>query len=78
MEKNLSTRLKSVLIMLLSFFSTGLIFAQDKGADLTVDINTNKGGGAGEWYTNPTYLIIGGVVLIIIIALIMRGGGSKN
>ncbi|WP_313027361.1 hypothetical protein [Soonwooa sp.] len=78
MESNLSTRLKSVLIMLLCFFSTGLIFAQDKGADLTVDINTNKGGGAGEWYTNPTYLIIGGVVLIIIIALIMRGSGSKN
>ncbi|QIG90099.1 hypothetical protein G6R40_10705 [Chryseobacterium sp. POL2] len=77
MATNLSNRLRSVFIMLLSFLSTGLIFAQDKGADLTVDVNTHKTT-TTEWYTNPTYLIIGGVVLIIIIALIMRGGGSKN
>ncbi|MGX9986699.1 hypothetical protein [Soonwooa purpurea] len=78
MATNLSNRLRSVFIMLLSFLSTGLIFAQDKGADLTVDVNTHKTTTTTEWYTNPTYLIIGGVVLIIIIALIMRGGGSKN
>lgn len=52
--------------------------AQEKGADLKVDVDVNKGGDAmgGAWMSNPLVWVIGALVLIIIIALVSRGGNK--
>ena len=56
-----------------------LVKAQEKGADLKVDVDINKGTDAmgGDWMSNPLIWVIGALVLIILIALVARGGGSK-
>lgn len=65
-----------ISILLISFVSTLIVKAQDKGADLNVNVTTTKT--TTEWYTNPIYWVIGAVVLIILVALIARGGGNKS
>lgn len=65
-----------ISILLISFLSTLIVKAQEKEADLNVNVTTTKT--TTEWYTNPIYWVIGAVVLIILVALIARGGGNKS
>ena len=60
-------------------FAVVLVKAQDKAADLKVDVDVNKGGDAmgGDWMSNPLVWVVGALVLIVIIALVARGGGNK-
>lgn len=49
--------------------------AQDKAADLNVDVDMDKGDSG--WMGNPLFWVIGGLVLVLLVALVARGGGNK-
>lgn len=74
----LGTKANQFALMVMATFFSVLSYAQDKGADLKVDVNTTKTTSTEEWISNPIYWVIGGVVLIIIVALIARGGGNRG
>lgn len=74
----LGTKANQFALTVMATFFSVLSYAQDKGADLKVDVNTTKTTSTEEWISNPIYWVIGGVVLIIIVALIARGGGNRG
>ena len=78
-RSNLHTKKKIFTIAVAANFATILVKAQDKAADLNVDVDLDKGGDAmsGDWMSNPLVWVIGALVLIVIIALVARGGGNK-
>lgn len=51
--------------------------AQEKAADLKVDVDLNKGESQADWMSNPLVWVIGALVLILLVALVARGGGNK-
>ena len=76
---NLFTKIQILAIALFANFAAIIVKAQDKAADLKVDVDVNKGTEAmgADWMSNPIVWVVGAVVLIIIIALITRGSGNK-
>ncbi len=73
MINNWAARVVTTLLLL---FSSVFAFAQDKGADIDVDIN--KGGGGSTWYTSPIVWIIGGALFILLLVALLRGNNSRN
>ncbi len=71
--KNIST---SVAFFILSLFISISLFAQDKGADINVDIN--KGGDNSNWYASPWVWIVGAAVFILLLVALLRGNSSKE
>lgn len=76
---NLLSKIQFFALAIFANFAVVLVRAQEKAADLKVDVDMNKSGDAmgGNWMSNPLVWVIGALVLIIIIALIARGGGNK-
>ena len=72
--------ISKIQIFVFSIFANLLVFAQEKSADLKVDVDLDKGGDTmgGDWMSNPLVWVIGALVLILLVALIARGGGSKS
>jgi len=70
--KNISTR---AALIFLSLFVSLSLFAQDKGADVKVDIN--KGGG-DNWYASPWVWIVGAAIFILLLVALLRGNSSKE
>lgn len=62
------------LVIGILFFSV-LSFAQDKGADVNVDIN--KGGGS-NWYSSPWVWIVGAALFILLLVALLRGNSSRD
>jgi hypothetical protein len=62
------------LVLSILFFSV-LSFAQDKGADVNVDIN--KGGGS-NWYSSPWVWIVGAALFILLLVALLRGNSSRD
>ena len=67
---------KSLLAILILSLSSIVTFAQDKGADISV--NVNKGGGSGNWYAQPWVWIVGGAVFLLLLVALLRGGNNNN
>lgn len=77
-RSNLLTKIQIFALAVAANFATILVKAQDKAADLNVDVDLDKGGDmSGDWMSNPLVWVIGALVLIVIIALVARGGGNK-
>ena len=74
--KLLSSATTRITLLLLTFFSSFVAFAQEGGADVNVDINKNSGGGG--WYTNPIVWIIGAAVFILLLVALLRGNSSRD
>lgn len=76
---NLLSKIQIFALAVMANFAVVLVKAQDKAADLKVDVDVNKGGDAmgGDWMSNPLIWVVGALVLIVIIALVARGGGNK-
>ena len=52
---------------------------QPAGADLKIDVDVHRGGGA--WYTNPVWIAIGGLAVLLVSVLLVvafRGGGGTT
>lgn len=78
-RSNLLTKIQIFALAVAANLATIMVKAQDKAADLNVDVDVDKGADAmgGDWMSNPIVWVIGALVLIIIIALVARGGGEK-
>lgn len=77
---NLFSKIQMFALAIMANFAMIIVKAQDKAADLKVDVDVNKGGDdmmGGDWMSNPLVWVIGALVLIVIIALVARGGGNK-
>ena len=76
---NLFSKIQILALAVMANFAVVLVKAQDKAADLKVDVDVNKGNDmmGGDWMSNPLVWVIGALVLIVLIALIVRGGGNK-
>lgn len=73
MINNWAARVLGTFMLLIS---SVFAFAQDKGADINVDIN--KGGGGSTWYTSPIVWVIGGALFILLLVALLRGNNSKD
>ncbi len=62
--------MKKYFLSVIAAFVSALTFAQDKGADINVDVN--KGGGS-NWYASPWVWIVGGAVFILLLVALTRG-----
>lgn len=62
------------IMIIISFFSSGLLIAQDKKVD--IDINTH-GGGSGAWYNNWWVWVIGLALFVIILVAIISAGKKR-
>ncbi|WP_373707529.1 hypothetical protein [Kaistella sp.] len=76
---NLLSKIQIFALAVMANFAVVLVKAQEKAADLKVDVDLDKGGDTmgGDWMSNPLVWVIGALVLIVIIALVARGGGNK-
>jgi hypothetical protein len=68
------------IVLRTSVFFAGLFmglvsFAQDKSADIKVDVNTNKG---SNWYAQPWVWIVGGAVFVLLLVALLRGGNRAK
>jgi hypothetical protein len=58
------------------FFISLVCIAQEKSADVKVDINTDKGG--GNWYAQPWVWVIGGAVFVLLLVALLRGNSRER
>ena len=64
-------RLSSMILMV---FMLSVAWAQDKGIDITVDID-KKG---DNWYNNPLVYVIGGAVFILLLVALLKNGSKSS
>lgn len=75
---NLLTKIQFFTMAIIANLAVVLVKAQEKGADLNVDLNVDKGSGmGGDWMSNPLVWVIGALVVIVLVALVARGNGNK-
>ena len=65
-----------IFLLMLGFCVSLLAWAQEKSAE--VDVNINKGGGGGNWYAQPWVWVVGGALFILLLVALLRGGGRKD
>ena len=63
---------KAYLSVLAALFSV-VAFAQEKKAELDININKDNGN-AGNWYSSPFVWVIGAAVFILLLVALTRGG----
>ena len=70
-NKIITRPLLTIAVLFLSLVG----MAQDKSADVKVDITTDKG---GNWYTQPWVWVVGAAVFILLLVALLRGGGREK
>lgn len=77
---NLFSKLQFLTLAVMTNLAVIIVKAQDKAADLKVDVNVNKGDNpmGGDWMSNPLVWVVGALILIVIIALVAKGGSKAE
>ena len=65
--------MKKIYFSLLATLLTLITFAQEKKAE--IDVNIDKGGGNNNWYASPLVWVIGAAVFILLLVALTRGRG---
>lgn len=73
--KKLSKLGRAISLVVFSFLSTLIAFAQDEATNLEINITTEDG---GAFYTQVWFWIIVGLVFILLLVALLRGGGGKK
>ena len=68
--------MKKAYLSVLGALISAITLAQEKSAEINVDIN--KGGGGGNWYAAPCLWIVGAAVFILLLIALTSGGGSSR
>ena len=63
--------MKKAYLSLLAAMVSVVAFAQEKGAE--IDVNINKGG-ESNWYASPWVWVVGAAVFILLLVALTRGG----
>ncbi|MDD3787343.1 MAG: hypothetical protein PHO94_01450 [Petrimonas sp.] len=66
---------KTIALFLFGLFSSVVAFAQEEGASLDINLNTDKG---GAFYTQIWFWVVVGLVFILLLVALLRGGGNKS
>ena len=64
-----------VIFTTLAFFFSLAVIAQEKSAEIDVNINKNSG---GNWYSQPWVWIVGGALFILLLVALLRGNNAKD
>ncbi len=64
--------MKKVYTTVLAALVSILSFAQEGGAKLDVDVNTNN-----AWYASPWVWVVGAAIFILLLVALLRGGGRR-
>lgn len=73
--KTVKQTVTRLFVFFVGLFLSVAAFAQEKSAEINVDIN--KGGG-GNWYASPWVWIVGGAVFILLLVALLRGNNSRQ
>jgi len=63
--------MKKAYLSVIAALVSALTFAQEKAAELDVNINTDEGG--SNWYGSPLVWVIGVAVFILLLVALTRG-----
>lgn len=63
--------MKKAYLSVLAALVSAITFAQEKSAELDVNINTDEG---NSWYASPLVWVIGAAVFILLLVALLRGG----
>jgi hypothetical protein len=64
--------MKKAYLSVLAALISAITFAQEKKAELDININKDSGG-SGDWYSSPFVWIIGAAVFILLLVALTRG-----
>jgi len=73
--KTISNVMTRIVLAIAGSFMGLVSFAQEKSADVKVDINTDKG---SNWYAQPWVWIVGGAVFVLLLVALLRGSGKER
>jgi hypothetical protein len=73
--KTISNIMTRIVLAIAGSFLSLVCLAQEKSADVKVDINTNKG---SNWYAQPWVWIVGGAVFVLLLVALLRGSGRER
>lgn len=65
--------MKRILLLLLSFFTTGVLLAQE-GETKKVNVDINVGEANDSWYASPWVWVVGAMVFILLLVALTRNG----
>ena len=73
--KQVTKLTRTVVLFMISLLSSAVAMAQDEGASLDINVNSN---GGGAFYTQIWFWVVVGLVFILLLVALLRGGGSKQ
>ena len=68
--------MKRMCLTIIAAFTGMLALAQEKGAD--IDVNINKDGGGSSFWGSPVMWIVGAAVFIILLVAVSRGSSRQS
>ena len=69
--------MKKIYAGILSVLISTLLFAQEKGTDVSVDVNKTTSS-TTTWYTSPWVWVVGAAVFILLLVALTSGGRSRS
>jgi hypothetical protein len=72
------SKIQLAVLTLMMNFAFVWASAQEKAADLKVDVDVDKGGSSAGIMSNPILWVAGGLIIILIVALAARGNGNSR
>ena len=76
---NLFSKIQFFALAVIANLAVVLVKAQEKAADLKVDVDINKGNDLGSnWMSNPLVWVIAVLVLILLVVLVTRNGSKSK
>ncbi|WP_294247278.1 hypothetical protein [uncultured Chryseobacterium sp.] len=75
---NFLSKIQIAVLTVMTNFAVVWANAQEKAADLKVDVDLDKGGSSGGWMSNPIIWVALALIVILIVALAARGGGNSR
>jgi hypothetical protein len=75
---NLTKAVRNLLTFAFSMLFSVVLFAQEKGAEIDVNITKDGGDTGGVWYNQPLVWIIGAAVFILLLVALLRGNNTAK
>jgi cell division protein FtsW (lipid II flippase) len=68
-------KMARIALLIAGFFMSLVSMAQEKSADIKIDIDTDKG---DNWYAQPWVWVVGGAVFVLLLVALLRGSGRAK
>ena len=75
---NITKAVRHFFTLAFSMLFSVILFAQEKSAEINVDINKDGGSTGGAWYNQPLVWIIGAAVFILLLVALLRGNNTAR